>query len=429
MSDMSQEKPMPHEWRFAVLAVVLTAVVIGGYLIMALNFPTAYIMGTYEDLYGEWLQFTLFGAAMIFSLRVVFSASRYRVFFAVLALACFYVTMEEISWGQRLFGWSSPEFFKTRNIQGETNLHNFLVGPVRTTAKSLVEYLLAGALLLYGVVYPLLLWRKNAAAQWLDGRGLAPLPLSLSPCFAVAAFLELGPFMFNEAEVAEVLLGFAMAAMALRYAAAARDRDSAAPALLLATVVAAGSLAAVATVGFTTSPETRAKTDARIERGMEKFARRYARYGRWETAISLYEHLASARPLSSSLRRSLAEANREAGDRESYRRWAEEALSLDLERHRKRPSSPALNRSLAKTYLLLGEDDLAASHSDRALELALAKVARYPGSSSAAYSLALSYKLRGENGAARKEFRRAYETDPGNRKYRKAFYAAGAQAR
>ena len=88
-----------------------------------------------------------------------------------------------------------------------------------------------------------------------------------------------------------------------------------------------------------------------------------------------------------------AEANREAGDRESYRRWAEEALSLDLERRRKRPSSPALNRSLAKTYLLLGEDDLAASHSDRALELALAKVARYPGSSSAAYSLALSYKL------------------------------------
>ena len=420
---------MSRESRFAVLAIALTAAVLGIYLVMALRFPVAYLMGTYEDLYGEWLQFFLFAAAMVFSLRVVFSPSRYRLFFAVLALACFYVTMEEISWGQRIFGWSSPEFFKTRNIQGETNLHNFLVGPVRTTAKSLVEYLLAGALLLYGVAYPALLWRKNAAAAWLDRRGLASPPLSLSPCFAAAALLELGPFMFNEAEVAEILLGFAMAAMAIRYAAAARGRDGSAAAMLLAAVLAAGTLAAAATVGFTSSPVARAKTDARIDRGMAKFARRYARIGQWETAISLYERLAAAKPQSSSVRRSLADANREAGDSEAFRHWAGEALSLDLERLEKRPSSPALNRSLAKTYSLLEEDAQAAAHAAKALELDLKKVARYPESSSAAYSLALSYQLQGKDGAAMEEFRRAYEIDPGNSKYRKAWFTARAKDR
>jgi tetratricopeptide (TPR) repeat protein len=426
---MFQVYSMSHEKRFAVLTVILTAAVLGIYLVMALRFPMAYLMGTYEDLYGEWLQFFLFAAAMVFSLRVVFSPSRYRLFFAVLALACFYVTMEEISWGQRLFGWSSPELFKTRNIQGETNLHNFLVGPVRTTAKSLVEYLLAGALLLYGVAYPALLWRKNAAAAWLDRRGLASPPLSLSPCFAAAALLELGPFMFNEAEVAEILLGFAMAAMAIRYAAAARGRDGSAAAMLLAAVLVAGTLAAAATVGFTSSPTARAKTDARIDRGMAKFARRYARIGQWETAISLYERLAAAKPQSSSVRRSLADANREAGDSEAFRRWAGEALALDLVREEKRPSSPALNRSLARTYGLLEEDGKAAAHAAKALELDQKKVARYPGSSSAAHSLALSYQLTGEHGAALEEFRRAYEIDPGNGKYRKAFYAAKAKAR
>jgi tetratricopeptide (TPR) repeat protein len=424
-----QDKTAPHDRNFAALTVVLTAAVIGIYSLMALRFPSAYLMGTYEDLYGEWLQFFLFAAAMLFSLRIVFSPSRYRLFFAFLALACFYVTMEEISWGQRIFGWSSPEFFKDRNIQGETNLHNLLVGPVRTTTKSLVEYVLAAALLLYGIVYPVLLRKKNGTALWLDGMGLASPSLSLAPCFAVAAFLELGPFMFNEAEVAEVLLGFAMTAMSLRYAAEARGRDNSAPALLLLTLAVAAALAAASTFGITSSPVARAKTEARVERGLEKFARRYARYEQWETAISLYEHLAAARPLSSSVRRSLAEAYREVGDLESYRHRGEEALALDLERLAERPSSPALNRSLAKTYTLLEEDDRAAAHTEKALEMDLAKVARYPESSSAAYSLALSYRLRGDDEAAFGEFRRAYEIDPGNRKYRKAWFAAKNKAR
>jgi len=33
---------------------------------------------------------------------------------------------EEISWGQRLFGWKSGAVFETYNYQNETNLHNFL---------------------------------------------------------------------------------------------------------------------------------------------------------------------------------------------------------------------------------------------------------------------------------------------------------------
>jgi hypothetical protein len=33
--------------------------------------------------------------------------------------------MEEISWGQRLFHVSTPEFFEEHNLQKEINLHNF----------------------------------------------------------------------------------------------------------------------------------------------------------------------------------------------------------------------------------------------------------------------------------------------------------------
>lgn len=39
-------------------------------------------------------------------------------------LACVYFAGEEISWGQHLFGWRTPEVLQALNRQHETNLHN-----------------------------------------------------------------------------------------------------------------------------------------------------------------------------------------------------------------------------------------------------------------------------------------------------------------
>lgn len=40
------------------------------------------------------------------------------------ALCCFYVAGEEISLGQHILNWSTPEYWQALNDQGETNLHN-----------------------------------------------------------------------------------------------------------------------------------------------------------------------------------------------------------------------------------------------------------------------------------------------------------------
>ncbi len=45
-----------------------------------------------------------------------------------LAVVCFLLLMEEISWGQRVFGWATPESIEELNAQSETNLHNMFVG-------------------------------------------------------------------------------------------------------------------------------------------------------------------------------------------------------------------------------------------------------------------------------------------------------------
>jgi hypothetical protein len=52
---------------------------------------------------------------------------RYVKGFYILLMVVFFVyAMEEVSWGQRIFGWATPEFIEKGNIQNETNLHNFI---------------------------------------------------------------------------------------------------------------------------------------------------------------------------------------------------------------------------------------------------------------------------------------------------------------
>jgi len=46
------------------------------------------------------------------------------VFLCLAALACFYIAGEEMSWGQHIFHWNTPEYWADLNRQDETNLHN-----------------------------------------------------------------------------------------------------------------------------------------------------------------------------------------------------------------------------------------------------------------------------------------------------------------
>lgn len=64
----------------------------------------------------------------------------------VLALFCLLLLLEEISWGQRIFGWSTPERLENINVQQETNLHNIFVG-YNQLIRLVLSLLIASALI------------------------------------------------------------------------------------------------------------------------------------------------------------------------------------------------------------------------------------------------------------------------------------------
>ncbi len=51
-------------------------------------------------------------------------ANRCRAYFLAFALAGWFVSLEELSYGQHLFGWSSPQWFAANSSKQEFNLHN-----------------------------------------------------------------------------------------------------------------------------------------------------------------------------------------------------------------------------------------------------------------------------------------------------------------
>lgn len=93
---------------------------------------------------------------------------------AVYALMFFMAAGEEVSWGQRIIGWESGEFFLQNNKQEETNLHNMMVGDVHLT-KSLFGPVLTVCILLYLVGLPLIYPRGGRLAALAD-RMAVPVP-------------------------------------------------------------------------------------------------------------------------------------------------------------------------------------------------------------------------------------------------------------
>jgi hypothetical protein len=177
----------------AALAVAAVTLPFAGGLLVALSRlnQSLFVFLTAEDRLLEWLQFAGYAAAALFAglvtrkLRRVGTRRSTIASWALFTLGCFLIAGEEISWGQRIFGWGTPEAFHGRNYQDETNVHN--LGSVHV----LVNVVLL-AIGLYGTVAPFVARRLRLAGRsWL----FIP-PLFLVGAFFVVFLFKFGRFTF-----------------------------------------------------------------------------------------------------------------------------------------------------------------------------------------------------------------------------------------
>jgi hypothetical protein len=82
-----------------------------------------------EDSIIEWLTFIFYFIAFIVScsISITFYRSNSALFcfmYMFLSIGLFFIAMEEINWGQRIFNVSTPQLLLNSNYQKELNIHN-----------------------------------------------------------------------------------------------------------------------------------------------------------------------------------------------------------------------------------------------------------------------------------------------------------------
>lgn len=150
-----------------IIAVTLASV--------AMKYLNNHVFITYvisEDGIVEWL--TVVGLALTsltcFRRAAILRGRKSGLFIIMtllLGLVFLFGSGEEISWGQRIFHTQSSEFFLENNAQGETNLHNLVIG-----GKKINKIVFGVGLQLFLLIYLLILVplykRKPGLKRFLD---------------------------------------------------------------------------------------------------------------------------------------------------------------------------------------------------------------------------------------------------------------------
>ena len=139
-----------------------------GQLSAEIYFPTETLLEFHkENGLHEWLQFGFLCGVFILSCKTLLQMDRRKniwltVWMAAATLGSLYVAGEEISWGQWIFHWQTPEEWAAINGQNETNLHNTSKWLNQKPRAILEIGILIGGIIIPAVKYFKPAWFPNA---------------------------------------------------------------------------------------------------------------------------------------------------------------------------------------------------------------------------------------------------------------------------
>jgi hypothetical protein len=125
---MNEQLESEHSWIKRLLLgfwLALLAVIFGTKVCS----PDIYKFFIKEDSLSEYAQCITYLLSSVFALLIAQQSLKNRltllgILYGILALSLFFISMEEISWGQRILGIANPEYFDRHNVQEELTLHN-----------------------------------------------------------------------------------------------------------------------------------------------------------------------------------------------------------------------------------------------------------------------------------------------------------------
>ena len=125
-------KKFKFNWLIYIFIFLLPFLLIANsYYWMIINYKKSYIDIIVKEHYPvESISLIVILVSIIIGIKFILLMYRrniesYKIIFvSLLVLGLIFVGLEEVSWGQWFFYFSSPEYFKETNLQRETNIHN-----------------------------------------------------------------------------------------------------------------------------------------------------------------------------------------------------------------------------------------------------------------------------------------------------------------
>lgn len=169
-----QQCQIQHKWIALAGPLLILGVLAVFLLIPVTTKGTQWLLGENHPIELLTFVFALWAAFRSFKLSRREPIKKNRIlsaFYLLFALLFFFFAMEEISWGQQFLKFSTPEFWRVRNVQDELTLHNYdFIG------KDYLE------------IYPLIVGLVGLAGIWANWTGKFPKlfcpPLVLFSWFA-----------------------------------------------------------------------------------------------------------------------------------------------------------------------------------------------------------------------------------------------------
>lgn len=168
-----------------------------------------------ENNYVEWLTFLFLLASAAVSLRIAKAIKTkygyWHWFFILFSGFNVLAALEEISWGQHIFGWETTGVFAEYSDQRETNLHNTMQGIFKVKTKHIALLVL----FVYGVLLPWLRAEKKLNSTWITNHWFVIPPTFLCGGFFIATLLMLDLPTGREEEIGEFFYSLCFLLMTL----------------------------------------------------------------------------------------------------------------------------------------------------------------------------------------------------------------------
>ncbi len=198
--------------------------------------PVAYAFAIAEDSWVEYGSFVVFGMAGLLFIRAAWVEPGWRKLgLLAFAGAALFISLEEISWAQRIIGFGTPDWLTNYNYQGEATLHN-IWSPTHTAV--------AIGLVILTILLPVLRRRWKPLDDLITRFGIPVPPLFLWPVFLVTAALLLA----SMDELSELALGMSFLFLALDRSLRTGDRGESTRRVGIRLPIAGVSLAVAALV-------------------------------------------------------------------------------------------------------------------------------------------------------------------------------------